>query len=123
MKKSKFLTIFAIAIISVFSFAFVGCTNKDKDNEPENPQTPAKISTFSYRVENNVAYITGGEIDNIDVVFPESIDDYSVKGIDDNAFRNNSLIKSIKIPNTYSSIGLGTFYNCSNLQKVIQIHF
>lgn len=113
MKRLKFLTIFAIVFMGVLSFAFVGCADKNTGNEPENPQDPVAVTTFSYRVEENAAYITGGEIVDVNVIFPESIDGYNVKGIDNDAFRNNSLIRSIKIPNTYKSIGLGTFYNCS----------
>ena len=58
----------------------------------------------------------------IDVIIPESISFESqiipVKKIDEDAFKNNSKIRSITIPNSVTAIGSSAFSGCSNLITV-----
>ena len=58
----------------------------------------------------------------IDVIIPESISFESqiipVKKIDEDAFKNNSKIRSITIPSSVTTIGSSAFSGCSNLITV-----
>lgn len=58
MKKSKFLTIFAIIFMSVLSFAFVGCAGKDAGDEPVNVYN---ISVDKIEGEDYHTYYVGSD--------------------------------------------------------------
>ncbi len=49
---------------------------------------------------------------------PEKIGKYPVKMIANSAFRNNSAITSVVIPNSVTSMGIGAFENCGSLTSV-----
>ena len=53
-----------------------------------------------------------------DLVIPSEKDGQDVVGIADNAFENQSTIKSVLIPETVLSIGSQAFRNCANLAAV-----
>lgn len=57
-----------------------------------------------------------------DIIIPETINDgvrtYTVTGIGNNAFANNSSLTSVTIPNSVTSIDFSAFANCTSLTSV-----
>jgi hypothetical protein len=53
------------------------------------------------------------------VVIPSTINGVSVKSIGDDAFTDNTNITSVEIPHGVESIGVYSFYRCSELTKLI----
>lgn len=53
-----------------------------------------------------------------DLVIPEDLFGYPIKGIQNNAFRNYKYLKSVVIPAGVEYIGDYAFYNCDNLTSV-----
>jgi hypothetical protein len=54
-----------------------------------------------------------------DIIIPGSIYGYTVTSIDEYAFFNNSVIKSVVFPNTIINIAYKAFSQCSALKKVV----
>ena len=59
----------------------------------------------------------------LDVIVPEQILGADVVIIAGNAFSNQKNIRSIKLPSTITSIGVGAFDNCENLEMIICHNF
>ena len=53
------------------------------------------------------------------VTIPETINNYSVTVVDNNAFRGNRLITQITFPDTVTRIGEYAFCECENLRKIV----
>ena len=74
-------------------------------------------SSFSYTVNNNEITITGlagdQNVDELDI--PAEINGMPVKCIGENAFRKNTNIKSVTLPEGLEVIGVQAFTNCTNL--------
>ena len=54
-----------------------------------------------------------------EVVIPSMINGYPVADIGHNSFNDNRHIQKVTFPDTIGSIGIGAFYNCTNLREVI----
>jgi len=54
-----------------------------------------------------------------DVVIPSSLDDIEVYGVDENAFKSCTGIKSITIPKTVRFLKAGTFNRCQGLEDIV----
>ena len=89
---------------------------------------PVDLSDVEYTIgENNEIIITSwGDGEN--VVIPGSVSivdgklveggDYKVTSIGDDAFANNTTVKTVTLPDTIKYIGSRAFRNCSNLTNV-----
>ena len=75
--------------------------------------TPA--SSFNYSVSGNNATIIGYKGTATAVEIPEYINGKKVTKIGNNAFANKS-IKSVIIPDSVTSLGSYSFYNCKDLK-------
>lgn len=53
-----------------------------------------------------------------DVVIPDSLFNYPIKGVQAYAFRNYKYLKSVDIPDSVEYIGDFAFYNCDNLTSI-----
>ena len=62
--------------------------------------------------------ITGYTGKKSDLEIPATIDSLPVDGIEDNAFEGNENLKSVKLPDSVSSIGDSAFYNCTALTDI-----
>ena len=86
----------------------------------------AVINGLKYYVvtKGNTAEVRGIAKDNnsVDIVIPETIEYDGVvckiTSIGENAFKEKSNIKSVKIPNSVNSIGSRAFYGCSALEDI-----
>ena len=78
---------------------------------------------LTYVIRDGAAVVTGynGTISG-DVTIPSTLTingtNYTVKGIDDNAFNNCTKLTSVTIPNSVESIGSKAFNNCTKLTSV-----
>jgi hypothetical protein len=66
------------------------------------------------------ATVTGteDEFDKTDVMIHEKVKEYAVTSIGDLAFRKNTTITSIVLPNSLKAIGFRSFMYCENLESV-----
>ena len=72
---------------------------------------------FFYTVSEGQATITDYQGCG-DIVIPSEIDGMPVVSIGDVAFRENTSLTSVTIPDSVTSIGVSTFYGCSGLTSV-----
>ena len=85
---------------------------------------PAVGSSWEYEMidDNNVRIIGfAGYVANnhpSTIYIPETIDDYTVLEISDNAFKNNQRLKKVFLPLTIKVIGSEAFYNNTNLTSI-----
>ena len=73
---------------------------------------------FNYEIRNGGASITGYTGSSSVVVIPEELGGFKVLAIGSSAFRGNSALTEVVIPDTVTSIGGLVFQNCVNLRKV-----
>lgn len=60
-----------------------------------------------------------GALDSVtDVVIPSELNGYTIVGIKDSVFQNNTSLMSVTIPDTVKKIDNQAFYGCVNLEKV-----
>ena len=81
--------------------------------------TGETYTIFEYSLDdNNQATITkyNGNVSALNI--PETIDGYTVVGIDEGVFENNTRLMLVNIPNTVTEIDTNAFANCSNLVEV-----
>ena len=90
------------------------CGDEYKDNF-----VPAIDSTglaVEVDTESMTCVITGiGDCADTDINIPEKISGYTVVGVADKAFENQTQIKSIKIPDTVKTLGQRAFNTCRSL--------
>ena len=60
-----------------------------------------------------------GTVTNTDLVFPETYNGKPVTMINGGAFRDNTAITSIVIPDSYTSLGMDTFRGCTALESAV----
>lgn len=76
---------------------------------------------LAYRVldKDKIAITGRGECEDKHVVIPDEIDGYIVVAIDNDAFRYDNILISVKIANTVIHIGDCAFYDCKNLKYIL----
>ena len=79
--------------------------------------TPTDASLFNF--DSATGAITGYKGNKADVVIPYEINGVKVTKIKDNAFKENSVITSVIIPNSVTDIGYTVFAKCTKLKKVV----
>ena len=108
-------------ILFILFFLTQGLLAQFPDMEYE---TNAKVGYFAYHItENNRAKVTaylGANKENVSI--PEKIivkrKAYIVDEIGSEAFKNNTTIRSIQLPNTILIIQARAFEKCTNLEKI-----
>lgn len=75
---------------------------------------------FTYKVSNDKITITGlkPEVKTSSIIIPDTISNKQVSFIATSAFKNNSKIVSITIPDSVTDIGLWAFSGCTGLTSV-----
>ncbi len=128
------------SVTSIGSFAFRYCSNlatvyyggsesnwSDISIESYNePLLNAEIVFAKSDIPEGLEYeIVDGEVTIMgytgsaaELVIPETIEEYPVTSIGENAFYNYSSLTSITIPDGVTSIGHYAFYKCSNLENI-----
>ena len=75
----------------------------------------ASESGFTYTVTDGSATITGYTGTATELVIPDEIDGYPVTYIENGAFRGNTSITHVTLPETLQYIGSGSFSGCTGL--------
>ncbi len=102
MKKTVVFSLCIVLLLSFFTFS------ANAENE----------KGYEYSVIGNQALIAGvDETIKGDVTIPDTLGGYPVVSILDYAFRE-SLVKSVKLPDSVTFIGEGAFINCEKLEKI-----
>ena len=99
----------------------------DASAEPEAaPEAPAvsvlstgnKSGDFTYSVlSDNTAQITGYSGTAANLIVPDKLDGYTVTRIGDSAFRGNSALTAVKLPDSVTRIDSYAFADCTNLSR------
>jgi len=78
-------------------------------------------SVYQAQSENTVA-VMASDVVETEYVIPEKVNhdgtDYTVTAIDNNAFKDNTVLTTVTIPETVSAIGDGAFAGCSSLSAI-----
>lgn len=78
-----------------------------------------KSCPYTYTVlDNNTIKITKYIGDSSEVIIPSTIDGYNVSVIGDSAFRENTTVTSVVIPEGVTKIESWAFYSCTSMAKV-----
>ena len=76
---------------------------------------------LSYTVKDGCATITGYNGETSALVIQETIDGYPVTAIGNSAFKNNTVITSVSMPDSVTTIGNSAFYGCSGLSGKLEL--
>ena len=108
MKKITATILSVMLIISVCPLGLFGITASAETSD-----------YYSYTVSNGEAIITACDTSISGVVtIPSTLGDCYVTGIDNEAFKDCTLLTSITIPDGVKSIGYWAFYNCTSLTAI-----
>lgn len=80
--------------------------------------TPVEYFTIQ-NTSGNFATITGYTGTDTAVVIPAQIGEYTITSIGSDAFKNNTTLISVSMPDTLETIGSYAFYKCTNLKAVV----
>lgn len=73
---------------------------------------------LTFSVSNSNATVTGGGSKSNVIVIPSTYNGYPVTSIGNNAFKNNTNLTSVIIPDSVTSIGNNAFHGCTGLTDV-----
>ena len=111
----NFIYILSFLLIIPISFILVACDNNSS------PEKTSEGFAFELSLDMNSYTISGiGDCTDKDIVFPSSYNGLPIIAIKKEAFKNNTGIQAITIPDTIKSVGENAFSNCSNL-KIINV--
>ena len=81
-----------------------------------------KVNVTCVIMDDGSAMVDGVEDGRKEVVIPKAVSidgtNYTVTAIDNNAFKDNTALTAVTIPETVSTIGDGAFAGCSNLSAI-----
>ena len=84
----------------------------------EAPSTINLELKFEKNLDGSSYFVTGYTGIGNTVVIPHIYDGLSVAGINSNAFKNNTALSSVTIPNTVKTIGASAFEGCVSLSEI-----
>lgn len=117
MKRKNLLL---IAIISAVVFV-TACGKQSTNTSPEiQPPTIPEVATLVYQLnDDQTAYsVTGIETDGLTVVVPSLKEELPVVEIAEGAFKDNTTITSVTIPDEVTTVGANAFQGCTSLTSV-----
>lgn len=82
------------------------------------PVTALTSGNFTYEIVNDEAVITAYNGTETQVTIPAQIDGYTVFGIGESAFKDNTEITSISVSAGVKSVGASAFENCTSLATI-----
>ncbi len=127
------------SVTTIYADAFYGCENLtdlyytgtpeqwesvtvQANNEPLTDATLHYIEkpeeVFRYDIVNNKAYITKYTGSASELIIPDTLGDYPVVGIAEDAFARCDTLISVTIPDSVTSIEDSAFYYCTSLTSI-----
>lgn len=76
-----------------------------------------KTTSGDYEYANGVIYKYNGNDEN--VIIPSEIDGMAITAIGEYAFKDKTIMKSVKIPNSIKTIEHGAFNGCTNIKSIV----
>ena len=123
--------ILAITLASLMALSFVGCSKNEETATVDADGGVEEIIEatveyegyeFGYGVNEDgdyeITYVIYDGADSIDIEIPDEIDGRDVTGIAKDAFKADTFIKSVKIPDTITYIDDFAFYGCTGLTEI-----
>ena len=114
MKTKAVIFLIACAIISLLATPIVSADEMIVSGDFEYYISP-ETAHEDYRGTVVITKYLGNDAE---VVIPSEIDGKTVTSIDDDAFRNNEKLKSVKLPDALIGIGVEAFAFCKSLESV-----
>ncbi len=115
-KQKLLLIVLSLAFVCITILAFGACNNTTQNKEQQIVET-LRFQKIEGKEEYRVMGI--GTVSELDIVIPSTYKGFPVTEIGNNAFRDESYITSVTIPNSVTSIGNYAFYYCSSLTSVV----
>ncbi|WEK83251.1 MAG: leucine-rich repeat domain-containing protein [Mycoplasma sp.] len=118
--KTLFKCVSGLAISSSLIPVGMSFNNKPLSLSNQNVGNLDSSNEFTWDIDSS-GYISPHDKSQVkgDIVIPAKVGEKTVIGIENNAFRNCSLLNSINIPNSVTNIGEYAFYNCSALTDIM----
>lgn len=121
MKRKLIALLLCVAVLS-------GCNTKNSSSTPTTDSTVQEsvsgVNTngfeYSTASDNGTSFIiiTGYSGTASELTIPENIDGYPVEKISVSAFKDNTSLKSVVLPDTLKQIGYSAFKGCSSLESI-----
>lgn len=119
-------------ISGVSDTAFTGCKSLyiNAKNDTQKNYAISNVIDYKYKTSASLVYfcdfndtenqitVIGYEGTQTDVNIPSLIDNTTVKTVSDSAFKNNTVVTSVKIADSVTQIGNEAFYGCTALETV-----
>jgi len=103
---------------NVFCTAYLGGTTVATVTADALGNLVCNPDDYSYKVSNETVTITSYNGTDTSIHVPDTLDDYPVVAIGDNAFKQCTGLESVSLPNTLQTIGRWAFSGCANLETV-----
>lgn len=123
--------ILAITLAALMALSFVGCSKDEETATVDADGGVEKIIEatveyegyeFGYAVNDHgdyeITYVIYDGSDSIDIEIPDEIDGRDVTGIAKDAFKADTFISSVKIPDSITYIDDFAFYGCTGLTEI-----
>ena len=105
---------FAIVLVAIITVAF--CVSASAKG------TTVESGSWVYSIENGVASIAGYKGFSSDVTLPTTATlngiTYNIRTVGNYAFKNNTVVRSVTIPDEFTVLSKGAFSGCTNLSSL-----
>ncbi len=108
--------------LSENTVVYARAKNADGDTSEVAALTVSNIASedllYTFSIEDDSATIIGYMGSGGIVTIPETLGDFTVTAIADNAFKNVTTLTGIKMPDSLTTIGTWSFFGCTNLTSM-----
>lgn len=123
MKNKTLFLLFTLLIVAILALMLVACQPTDNPNNGDDDDSfgkPTKSLVYELNHDGTGYYVSSIPQDDCptELVIASTHNKLPVVGIDEKAFKNNTIIESVKIPGSISFIESGAFEGCVNLKNV-----
>ena len=108
-----------VAVVIAAAVALAGIWVFFNKTEKKEEEISSDLSKIIYEVHDTDVWITGcNDPDATDITIPSTIDGKPVTTIKQNAFKGNTKLRKIKLPDTMTVVAGRAFAGCTSLTKV-----
>ncbi|MCM1295425.1 MAG: leucine-rich repeat domain-containing protein [Muribaculaceae bacterium] len=116
-RKSLLLVLILCFVTACCALLFTACASGDGENE-ENKEPTEGLEYALNETQDAYAVVSIGEATDTNIVIPAEHLGLPVTAISDSAFRENTSITSVKLPNSVTDIVRFTFFRCTSLTSI-----